>query len=126
MEASARIRERRDALGWSQAKLAERIDTSIEYVSMLERGVRLPSLPTLVAVGEPLALSLDTLVAERVVAVHEPDVLEAAARGVPAALRPLIARVRVAVAAAAVAVASIDDARAYVAAVEKHLAQPTT
>ena len=93
-----RVRARRLALGWSQAALAERLTTSVEYVSMLERGTRLPSLPTFVALGDALALSLDALVAGQAEGSPEPDVLEAAARAVPAAVRPLVARMLVAIA----------------------------
>ncbi|MBM4283103.1 MAG: helix-turn-helix transcriptional regulator [Deltaproteobacteria bacterium] len=91
------IRERRDALGWSQATLAERIDTSIEYVSMLERGARLRSLPSLVALARALTLSLASLVAVHAVGRDDADVLAAAARAVLDRLRPLIARMLAAI-----------------------------
>jgi len=32
------VRRSRDGLGWSQANLAEQFETSVEFVSMLERG----------------------------------------------------------------------------------------
>jgi len=92
----ARMRERREALGWSQATLAEKIDTSVEFVSMLERGARMPSVPTLVAVAHALGLSIDGLVEAKRVAV-DADPLEAAARAVPQPLRPVITRMLAAV-----------------------------
>ncbi len=91
-----RVRERRLELGWSQAALAEHIDTSVEYVSMIERGARLPSLRTLITAGRALGLSLDALVGEH----GEPadDALVVAARAVPAAIRPYVTRMLLAVA----------------------------
>ncbi|MDF3067095.1 MAG: Helix-turn-helix domain [Polyangiaceae bacterium] len=38
------VRACRTKLGWSQALLAERLDTSVEHVSYIERGKRLPSV----------------------------------------------------------------------------------
>jgi transcriptional regulator with XRE-family HTH domain len=47
----ARIRERRTALAWSQAKLAELIDVTPNYLGTLERGQALPTVQTLVALA---------------------------------------------------------------------------
>jgi transcriptional regulator with XRE-family HTH domain len=57
----AAIRRARTARQWSQAVLAERLDVSVDYVGMLERGERLPSFATLFQVAAlfgvpPLAL----------------------------------------------------------------------
>jgi transcriptional regulator with XRE-family HTH domain len=38
-----RLRRARSLKGWSQAKLAEDVDTSFEMVSRWERGVTVPS-----------------------------------------------------------------------------------
>lgn len=51
---SARIRERRHALGLSQSGLAELAGVSPELVSRIERGRCLPSLPTLVTFANVL------------------------------------------------------------------------
>ena len=42
-----RIAERRKQIGWTQEQLAERMRVDPETVSRFERGVNLPSLPTL-------------------------------------------------------------------------------
>ena len=83
----ASVRRLREGVGWSQAQLAERIDTSGEYVSMLERGARLPSVPTLLALGHALGSSLDEIAATRG-SRSDDDALVALARAVPAAMRP--------------------------------------
>lgn len=43
----ARIAERRKALPWTQEQLSERVRVDAETISRFERGVNLPSLPTL-------------------------------------------------------------------------------
>jgi transcriptional regulator with XRE-family HTH domain len=43
----AAIRQARTGRKWSQAVLAERLDMSVDFVGMLERGERLPSFVTL-------------------------------------------------------------------------------
>ncbi|MDR2477453.1 MAG: helix-turn-helix transcriptional regulator [Treponema sp.] len=40
---ASNIRKYRHARGWSQAKLAERVDTSVHYVGMLETKTKYPS-----------------------------------------------------------------------------------
>jgi transcriptional regulator with XRE-family HTH domain len=40
---ASNIRKYRHARGWSQAKLAERVDTSAHYVGMLETKIKFPS-----------------------------------------------------------------------------------
>lgn len=93
------IRRRRSEIGWSQATLAERIETSVEYTSMLERGARLPSVPTLVALADALGASIDDLVrGERERSTRDDESLLAAARAVPQAIRPLVTQMLLAVA----------------------------
>ena len=53
----ARIRARRTAKGLSQAALAESADVSANYIGVLERGVKLPTLDTLVALAKVLGCS---------------------------------------------------------------------
>ena len=56
-----RIRQARNAAGYTQEKLAEMIDVTIQYVSDLERGVVGTSIPTLVKICEVLSVSSDFL-----------------------------------------------------------------
>ena len=53
----ARIRARRNAKGWSQATLAETVGVGANYVGVLERGAKLPTIETLVAVAAALGCS---------------------------------------------------------------------
>ncbi|MEL6610487.1 MAG: helix-turn-helix transcriptional regulator [Bacteroidota bacterium] len=48
------LRDRRSALGWSQEALAERAGVHAKYISMLERGVRQPTLETLLRLGRAM------------------------------------------------------------------------
>lgn len=48
------IRARRNALGWSQAQLAEAVDVTPNYLGNLERGEALPTVQTLVDLAEAL------------------------------------------------------------------------
>jgi len=59
--AVSRLRRQR---GLSQAELAEALDLSVDYISRLERGQRLPALPVLVAIRELFGVSFDALLAE--------------------------------------------------------------
>lgn len=83
------IRRYRRKAGLSQAKLAERIDTSVEYVSMLERALRLPSVGTLVDIARALGTSVDGLLGE---ARDETGVSETLAlvRAIPYPIRPVV------------------------------------
>jgi transcriptional regulator with XRE-family HTH domain len=53
----ARLRAQREALGWTQAKLAERAGVSPNYIGVLERGLKLPTLDTLVLLAKALDMS---------------------------------------------------------------------
>jgi transcriptional regulator with XRE-family HTH domain len=53
------IRRLRQARGWSQAELAEKVDVSVDYVSLLERGQRAPALGVLVQIAEIFKVSVD-------------------------------------------------------------------
>lgn len=57
-ELSNRVREAREAKGWTQAELAERIGVSRKTVNTVENGVFVPS--TIIALK--LAAALDTTV----------------------------------------------------------------
>lgn len=85
------VRALRTKLGWSQAVLAERIETSVEYVSFLERGARLPSVGTLMRLSKIFRVPVGVLFGE---AAHPPpeekDPGVALLRSVPDAARPVV------------------------------------
>jgi transcriptional regulator with XRE-family HTH domain len=58
------VRQRRIAAGISQEKLAERSGLHPTYVSMIERGVRNPTLDTAVKVAKALKVELPKLIEE--------------------------------------------------------------
>lgn len=60
-EIGKKISSRRKILGWTQADLAERIDVDPESISRFERGVLLPSLPTLATIAQELGTSIGAL-----------------------------------------------------------------
>jgi transcriptional regulator with XRE-family HTH domain len=55
-ELGARIKGRRLALGLSQEAAAERVGIAPQFLGRIERGLALPSVPTLVAIGAALEL----------------------------------------------------------------------
>ena len=54
-------RKARTGLGLSQADAAERVGISTEFFGRLERGVTLPSVPTLVELARALGIGTDVL-----------------------------------------------------------------
>jgi transcriptional regulator with XRE-family HTH domain len=50
----ARLRARREARGLTQAKLAKLAGVTSNYVGVMERGLKLPTLDTLVSVAKAL------------------------------------------------------------------------
>jgi transcriptional regulator with XRE-family HTH domain len=70
------IREHRARIKLSQAGLAESIDASVEFISLIERGERLPSVGTLVRVAQVLGVTPGALIdANAVEAEDDPAVL---------------------------------------------------
>ena len=55
------IRSKRESLGWSQERLAERCGFDRTYISMLERGKRSPSFLNLIKVAAGLDTSIASL-----------------------------------------------------------------
>ena len=55
------IRLKRETLGWSQEKLADRCGFDRTYISMLERGKRNPSFLNLLRVADGLETSIASL-----------------------------------------------------------------
>jgi putative transcriptional regulator len=60
-----RVRELREARGWSQGALAEHLDVSRQTINAIENGKYDPSLP--------LAFKLARLFRQRIVSLFEPD-----------------------------------------------------
>lgn len=58
-----RVRALRTERGWSQAKLAEAIGTSEEWVRRIERGAKSPSFDTIEALSTAFGVSVSTLFA---------------------------------------------------------------
>jgi transcriptional regulator with XRE-family HTH domain len=59
-----RLRARRKELGFTLADVAERSTLSISYLSAVEKGTNLPSLPTLVKITDALETSIPTVLLE--------------------------------------------------------------
>lgn len=57
-----RIRVARKNKGLSQAALAQRVGISTSFMGHLERGTRIASLETIVALSEALGVSMDMLI----------------------------------------------------------------
>jgi transcriptional regulator with XRE-family HTH domain len=57
-----RLKEQRKLSGMTQRDLAARMGTAQDYVAQLERGVRSPTLRTLVNAVEALEVSADELI----------------------------------------------------------------
>ena len=58
------VRARRTAAGFSQEKLAERAGLHPTYISMVERGVRNPTLDASARIAKALKVSLPMLIEE--------------------------------------------------------------
>lgn len=56
-----RIRQAREALGWSQEKLAEEVGVGVEMMGRYERATKFPSHLTLVRLARALRVSTDAL-----------------------------------------------------------------
>ena len=64
VEFGRRVRQHREALGWSQMKLAEVAGLHFTYVSSLERGERNVSLVNIVRIAVALGVDAGELVGE--------------------------------------------------------------
>lgn len=58
-----RIREHRRSRGMTQEALAEALDLSVAYVSLIERGGRNPPYTTVVAIARALGIPANRIVA---------------------------------------------------------------
>jgi transcriptional regulator with XRE-family HTH domain len=61
----ARIRDLRDAKGWSQERLAETAYVDRSYLAGIERGLRNPSIRSLLKIANALRVHMRDLFAER-------------------------------------------------------------
>ncbi|HSY24928.1 MAG TPA: helix-turn-helix transcriptional regulator [Polyangiaceae bacterium] len=84
-----RLRERREAIGWSQAQLAEAVGVSPNYIGVIERGEKLPTLEVVESASRALGVTVGALFAEDAPDAWA-DQAVALARAVPAAHRSLV------------------------------------
>lgn len=63
-EIGKRIREKRLEKSWSQEELAERMNLSITYIGMIERGEKFPRLETFIKMANILEASADELLVD--------------------------------------------------------------
>ena len=59
-----RIRKCRENKGWRQEDFAEKIDLSVTYTGMIERGEKVPKLETFITIANVLGVSTDVLLAD--------------------------------------------------------------
>jgi putative transcriptional regulator len=85
------VRTLRTKRGWSQAVLAEHLDASVEFISLIERGERLPSLPTATRLARLLGTTTSQLLGEERLLLAERDLLQSLAADVPDAARTAVA-----------------------------------
>lgn len=62
----SRIREARKKKGLTQEQLAERLDLSVEFISQIERSLKLPSMQVFIKLVEVLQVSADYLLRDSV------------------------------------------------------------
>lgn len=80
MEIGERIRERRQTLRWSQEKLAEMADVSLNTVSRIEGGQSDMSIETFRRLAQSLGMSASELVGDMEVMVKDGDMQRMAVR----------------------------------------------
>ncbi len=66
-----RIQKHRKAKGWRQEEFAERIDLSVNYTGMIERGEKTPRLETFIKIANVLDISPDLLLIDVINAQYE-------------------------------------------------------
>ena len=86
------VKRARADLGWSQGTLAEKLELSTNYVSLLERAERLPSVDVLVRLAQALGVPVGLLVGQQADAELDPWLREATAllRTVPEGTRDAV------------------------------------
>lgn len=93
-----RMRAQREARGLSQAKVAELAHVTPNYVGLLERGQKLPTLDTLVKISKALQVEPGELLGKVLVADDWLEELAVVGRTVPKQLRPVAVSVLKAIA----------------------------
>lgn len=63
-EIGKRIREKRLSKSWSQEELAEKLNLSVTYVGMIERGEKFPRLETFIRMVNVLEATADELLVD--------------------------------------------------------------
>lgn len=61
-----RIKEYRKKRGLTQEQLSERVDVTLEYISQIERGLKVPSMQVFIKLVEVLDVSADYLLRDAV------------------------------------------------------------
>lgn len=61
-----RIKETRKMQGLTQEQLAEKVDVTLEYISQIERGLKMPSMQVFIKLVEVLDVSADYLLRDSV------------------------------------------------------------
>ena len=61
-----RIKQTRRMQGLTQEQLAEKVDVTLEYISQIERGLKMPSMQVFVKLVETLDVSADYLLRDSV------------------------------------------------------------
>ena len=61
-----RIKETRKLRGLTQDQLAEKVDITLEYISQIERGLKMPSMQVFIKLVEALDVSSDYLLRDSV------------------------------------------------------------
>ena len=66
-----KIQNRRRALKMTQEEFAEKIGISLNYVGMIERGLRIPKLETFIKIANVLGVTSDYLLADYITAKED-------------------------------------------------------
>jgi transcriptional regulator with XRE-family HTH domain len=59
-----RIKTARERKGYTQEQLAERLNLSVQHVSVIERGVKAPKLETFIRIANELQVNADFLLSD--------------------------------------------------------------
>ena len=85
----SRLRARREARGLSQAKLAELVDVTPNFIGLLERGEKMPTVARLFALADVLSTKPGALLGDDAPADEWLEDVVTVAATVPTKLRPV-------------------------------------